>query len=131
VIADTAPVDRPRLAVPLLGLFVALTVLATVVDGSRPATEPGVLPWILQLAGYLCAIAGGVVLLTVPGPGVHRRAGVVVLAAVVVLALLDAWMGDDAGANIGGGLVRLVCLVAVVAATVRVGADAAARGRRS
>ncbi|MGY1590603.1 hypothetical protein ACI79D_01370 [Geodermatophilus sp. SYSU D00708] len=123
--------ERLRLALPLLGLFVALTVLATVFSGSRPATEPGVLPWALQIAGYLGAIAGGVLLLTVPGPGVHRRAGLVVLGAVVVLALLDAWTQDDLGADIGGGLVRLVCLVAVVVATVRVGAEAVSRGRRS
>jgi hypothetical protein len=123
-------VERPRLALALLALFVALTVLATVLAGSRPATEPGVLPWVLQIAGYLCAIAGGVLLLAAPGPGLHRRAGLVVVGAVVVLALLDAWTRDDAGANIGGGLVRLVCLLAVVAATVRVGADAVSRGRR-
>jgi hypothetical protein len=124
-------VERRGLAVCLLALFIALTVLATVIAGSRPGLEPGLAPWILQVAGYLSALLGGVLLLTIPGPGAHRRAGLVVVGAVAVLALLEALLGENAGVNIGGGFVRLVCLVAVVAVTVRMGMAAASGGPRS
>lgn len=122
--------SRRSSALSALALFVALTVLATVIDGSRPGTEPGVLPWVLQVLGYLCALAGGVLLMRVEGDGpgwgsTNRRAGLVVLVALVVLVLLDALTGEDAGVNIGAGLVRLLGLGAIVAVTVQV--DVAAR----
>ena len=123
--------ERRGPAVCLLALFIALTVLATIVAGSRPGLEPGLATWILQVAGYLSALVAGVLLLTVPGPGDHRPAGFVVVGAVVVLTLLDALMGENTGVNIGGGLVRLVCLGAVVAVTVRMGMAAASGGSRS
>ena len=123
--------DRRPLALSALVLFVALTVLATVIDGSRPGLQAGIAPTILQVLGYLSALLAGVLLLTVRDPsGAHRRGGFVVVGAVVALALLDAVMGENAGVNIGGGLVRLLCLGAVVAVTVRVGMAAASGGNR-
>ena len=123
--------ERRRLAVCLLAPFIALTVLATVLAGSRPATDEGWAPWALQIAGYLVALAAGVLLLTVPGRGDHRPAGFVVVGVVVVLSLLDALSADEDGANIGAGLVRRVCLGAVVAVMVRIGAAAISGGRRA
>ncbi|NEK85992.1 hypothetical protein GCU60_09480 [Blastococcus saxobsidens] len=122
--------DRRRPALVALLLFVAFTGAAIVVSGSRPASDEGALPWALQVIGYLCAVAAGVLLLT-GQDAAGRRTGMVVTAAVVVLALLDVLVPDEGGANIGAGLVRLVLLVVLAVATVRLSlATAAARRSR-
>ncbi|RBY97043.1 hypothetical protein DQ237_05450 [Blastococcus sp. TF02-8] len=110
-------------------LFVVLTGAAIVVSGSRPASDPGAVPAVLQIAGYLCALAAGVLLLTEQEPAT-RRIGMVVTGAVVLLGLLDALVSDDGGADIGAGLVRLLLLVVMAVVTVRLSLAVSA-GRRS
>ena len=63
--------------------------------------------------------------------GADRRLGGVVLAAVALLVLLDVDVsaGADGGANIGAGLVRLVCLLVIVAVAGRLLATGLAGGR--
>lgn len=125
-----APVDRRAPALVALLLFAVATVLATVLDGRLPAGEESVTGWILQVLGYLVAIAGGVLLLTTDGhPG--RRSGAVVLGAVVLLVLIDglALARDGGGADIGMGGVRLLGLLAVAVVALRL-APVVARERR-
>ncbi|TQN41016.1 hypothetical protein FHU33_0368 [Blastococcus colisei] len=128
------PVDRRRRALVLLLLFVVLTGVSIAVSGSRPHLDQGTAPWLLQVVGHLCALAGGVLLLA-PEEGREdagvRRLGAVVLAAIVVLGLVDAMTlaADSAGANIGAGLVRLVGLVAIMVATIRLAHGVAASRR--
>ena len=58
-----------------------------------------------------------------------RRLGFVVIGALVVLLLVDALtMGDD-GANIGAGGVRLIGLVVIGVATIRLAQGVAAERR--
>jgi hypothetical protein len=127
-------VDR-RAPLLLLLALVACTGVSIALGGARPASDPGVAPWAMQVIGYLCGIAGGVLLLAPQrGDGTSvrdRRIGVVVLPAVVVLALLDAagLAADEGGANIGAGLVRLVVLLVVVGVTARLALDVAATRR--
>ncbi|WP_142023810.1 hypothetical protein [Blastococcus colisei] len=126
--------DRRRRALVLLLLFVVLTGVSIAVSGSRPHLDQGTAPWLLQVVGHLCALAGGVLLLA-PEEGREdagvRRLGAVVLAAIVVLGLVDAMTlaADSAGANIGAGLVRLVGLVAIMVATIRLAHGVAASRR--
>ena len=63
--------------------------------------------------------------------GAGRRLGGTVLAAVAVLALLDveAFAGAAAGATIGAGFLRLMCLVVIVAVAARLLTTALASGR--
>ncbi|TFV52014.1 hypothetical protein [Blastococcus sp. TF02A-35] len=109
---------RPQALIALL-LFVVLTGAAIAVSGSRPASDPGTLPWLLQVAAYVCGLAAGVLLVTGQDADA-RRTGFVVTGAVVVLALLDVLVPDDGGADIGAGLARLVVLVVMAVATVKV-----------
>ncbi|MFW3172212.1 hypothetical protein [Geodermatophilus sp. CPCC 206100] len=121
--------DR-RLPLLALVLFVVLTGASIAVSGSRPGLDQGTLPWLLQVIGHLFALAAGV-LLAAHGDGGQRRTGFVVLAAVVVLALLDAAVlaSDEGGANIGAGFVRLLLLLVLCAATARVARDVVAARR--
>jgi peptidoglycan/LPS O-acetylase OafA/YrhL len=126
--------DRRRPALVALLAFAGCTLVAVLVSGSRPHLDQGDAPWAFQLAGYLCALVAGVLLLAPDAGGTpaDRRTGLVVVAAVVVLALIDALTAaaDEGGANIGAGLVRLVTLVVVAVMTVRLALDGRAPGRR-
>ena len=88
-------------------------------SGARPANDPGDLPWLLQVVGYVCAVAAGVLLMTGRDAD-GRRLGVIVLVAAAALALLDVLVPDDGGANIGAGFVRLILLVVLAVVTVKV-----------
>ncbi|MBB3677713.1 hypothetical protein [Modestobacter versicolor] len=119
---------RRRAAMAALLAFVLLTAAAIVVSGSRPGLQQGAAPVVLQVAGHLAALVGGVLLL-----GAARTAGVVVLGAVAVLVTVElvTWAtGTGGGANIGAGLVRLVALVAVAVVTVRLAPTVLAPRRR-
>jgi peptidoglycan/LPS O-acetylase OafA/YrhL len=121
-------VDRRRAPLLLLLAFLACTAGSIVVSGSRSGLDQGTAPWLLQIVGYLFALAAGVSL-AAHGAGGQRRTGFVVLAAVVVLALVDAVTWGQQGANIGGGFVRLVVLLVLCAVTARLARDAAAARR--
>ena len=122
--------DRRERALAALMLFVVLTGVAIVVSGARPASAQGTAPGVVQLLAYLCAVVGGVVLVTASDQR-GRRLGGLVLAAAVVMLLVDglAMLADEEGANIGAGLARLVCLLLIGGATVRVALDVAAARR--
>jgi peptidoglycan/LPS O-acetylase OafA/YrhL len=126
--------DRRSRALVALMLFVVLTGASIVVSGSRPHLDQGAAPWVLQVIGYLCALAGGVLLMRggAQCDADDRRLGLVVVVAVGALALIDAVTvaTDSGGADIGAGFLRLICLVAVFVATARV-AIATARARRT
>ena len=113
--------ERSRRALALMLAFAGCTVAAIVLAGSRPASAPGVLPWAVQVVGYGCGIAAGVLLL-VQGSGQPRvrRVGAVLMPALVALLLLDAFShgADPEGADIGAGLLRLLLLVVIAVATV-------------
>ena len=127
--------ERARLALVLLLAFVACTGAAILVGARGPASDPGLLPWVVQGAGYLCAIAGGLLLLAPAGAGrveaEGRRLGVVLLPTVAALVLVDTVTAatDSGGANIGAGLVRMVLLVAVGMLTARLAVTLAAERR--
>jgi hypothetical protein len=118
--------DRRGRALVALMSFILLTGASLVVSGSRPHLDQGSAPWVLQVIGYLCALAGGV-LLTARAEGGDgggsddRKIGLTVTVAVVALALIDAVTAatDSGGANIGAGFVRLICLVVIAVATAR------------
>jgi hypothetical protein len=116
----------------LLLLFIACTGVAIVVGGSRPWLQQGVAPTVAQFLGYLSALVAAALLLASPGgdPGDARKLGTTVLGALLVLVLLDAFvLGDTGGANIGGGLARVVGLVVIMVATVRLARVVATAGR--
>ena len=127
--------ERPRLALVLLLAFIACTGAAILMGAARPASDPGLLPWVVQGIGYLCAVAGGVLLLApastdrVGAEG--RRLGVVLLPTVAALVLVDAVTAttDSGGANIGAGLVRLLLLVVIGVLTARLAVTVAAERR--
>jgi peptidoglycan/LPS O-acetylase OafA/YrhL len=119
---------RRRTALSLLLAFAACTTVAIVVSGIRSGTDQGIAPWMFQVIGYLCAIAAGVLLLarSVDGSdGQERRIGAVVIGAIVTLILVDALAEE--GPNIGAGFARLVLLVLVTGAAVRLGLDSSSR----
>jgi hypothetical protein len=130
-----AGMNRRRTALLALMGFVGFTLVAIVVSGSRPHLEQGDAPWMLQVLGYLCAVAGGVLLLIPDDRGfpTDRRAGLIVLGGVVVLALVDVWTvaTDSGGADIGAGGVRLIALIAITVVTVRLAAGTFSAGRRA
>ena len=111
--------DRRAPAVVALLIFVACTGVAIVISGLRPANDPGVLPFAVQVVGYAFAAVAG--LLLVASRPEDRRPGAVVLGALVVLVLLDVFAFADTsdGANIGAGLVRLVGLLVLAVQTVK------------
>ena len=119
--------DRRRTSLVLLLLFVLCTGIAIVVSGSRPGLEQGLAPALVQFVGYACALAAGVLLLSSASEETARRIGGVVLGALVVLVLLDLLVA--AGPNIGAGFVRLVGLVVIMVATIRLALGIAAAGR--
>jgi hypothetical protein len=122
--------DRRRSSLVLLLVFVLCTGVAIVISGSRPGLEQGLAPALVQVVGYACGLVGAVLLIssaTEAEVGSPRRTGGVVLAALVVLVLLDL-LGAD-GTNIGAGFVRLVLLVVIMVATIRLALGVAAAGR--
>jgi hypothetical protein len=128
-------VDRRRLALVALVAFALATVVSIALGGARPASAQGIAPFVVQVVGYVFALVGGLALLRPAGPaiGADRKLGGTVLAAVAVLAVLDveAFAGEAAGANIGAGFLRLICLVVVVAVAGRlVATTVTAAGRR-
>ena len=122
--------DRRAPALAALMLFVVLTGVAIAVSGARPASAQGTAPWLVQMLAYLCAVAGGAVLMSASDQRGLRLGGLV-LAAAVVMLLVDglAMLSEEEGANIGAGLARLVCLLLIGGATVRVALDVAAARR--
>jgi peptidoglycan/LPS O-acetylase OafA/YrhL len=124
--------DRRRASLVLLLLFAVCTGVAIVVSGSRPGLQQGIAPTVVQFVGYLFALVAAVLLLASPGggPGETRKVGAAVLGALLVLVLLDLFvLGDTGGANIGGGLVRVVGLVVMTVATLRLARGLAPAGR--
>jgi hypothetical protein len=118
--------DRRRASLALLLLFVACTGVAIVISGSRPGLQQGIAPVVAQVAAYLSALVAAGLLLASEST---RAIGATVLGAVLVLVLLDLFVLDDAGGDIGGGLARLAGLVVIVFATGRLARDVAAPGR--
>ena len=116
--------DRRRRSLVLLLLFVLCSGIAIVVSGSRPGLEQGLTPSLVQFAGYGCALLGGVPLLFPAPEESARRIGGVVLGALAVLVLLDLLVA--AGPDIGAGFVRLVALVVIMVATIRLSLGIAA-----
>ena len=127
--------DRRRLALVALVAFAIATAASIAVRGARPAAAQGIAPIVVQAVGYACALVGGLALLRPAGGevGADRKLGGTVLAAVAVLAVLDveAFAGEAAGADVGAGFLRLICLVVVVAVAGRlVATTVTAAGRR-
>jgi peptidoglycan/LPS O-acetylase OafA/YrhL len=121
------PMNRRRMALVLLLLFVVCTGIAIVVGKSRSGLDQGVAPAVVQFAGYLCALGAAGLLLAAPREDpVLRRVGAMVLGAALVLVLLDVVLLDDPGPNIGAGLVRVAGLVVIMVATVRLTQEGAA-----
>lgn len=122
--------DRRSSALVSLVVFVACTVTAIVVSGFRPALHQGIAPTIVQSIGYGFAVAGALLLLLPPRAAgtagrpdeTHRASGAVVLGAVLLLVVLDLFVLDDAGPDIGAGAIRLVGLLVIVAVMVRLAA---------
>ncbi len=78
------------------------------------------------MLAHLCAVAGGAVLVS----GSDQRAlriGGLVLAGAMVMLLVDGltMLSEEEGANIGAGLARVLCLLLIGWATVRVAIDVA------
>ena len=119
--------DRRRTSLLLLFVFIGCTGAAILIGGGRPAGVQGPAPYLVQAVGSLCAlVAAG--LLWIDGA---ERAAAVVGGAVVLLSVLDgiAWADSGGGADIGAGLLRLVCLLLIGTATARLAVETA-RSRR-
>jgi hypothetical protein len=123
-----------RIALVALVAFAVATAAAISLSGSRPGTGQGIAPLVVQAVGYGCALVAALVLMAPSehATGADRRLGGVVLAAVALLVLLDVevFAGEDGGANIGAGLLRLVCLLVIVAVAGRLLTTSRAVGRR-
>jgi len=119
--------DRRRTSLVLLLLFVLCSGVAIVVSGRRRGLEQGLAPSLVQFVGYLFALVAGVLLLSSATEESGRRIGAVVLGALAVLVLLDLLVAE--GPNIGAGFVRLVGLVVIMVATIRLALGVAAAGR--
>ena len=115
---------RREPALAALMLFVVLTGVAIAISGARPASAQGAAPLLVQVLAYLCAVAGGAVLVSASDQRGLRLGGLV-LAAAVVMLLVDGLtaLSEEEGANIGAGLARVVCLLLIGGATVRVALD--------
>jgi hypothetical protein len=123
--------DRRRASLVLLLLFVACTGVAIVVSVSRPGLQQGVAPTVVQFLGYLFALVAAVLLIapTADGPGPERTLGFTVLGGLAVLVGVEVL--SEGGPDIGAGFVRLIGLVVVGVATVRLrGSVTAARRAR-
>ncbi len=121
--------DRRRAALYALIVFALASAVAIVISGSRPAGEQGALPWVVQGVGYVFGLLAAVeLLLPAAHPvGADRRLGGVLLVAVAVMVGLDVFGGG--GSDIGAGLLRLVCLVVIVAVAARLLTTTLASGR--
>lgn len=127
--------DRRRVALVALVAFATATAVAIAISGARPAVAQGIAPFVVQVVGYCFAVVGGLALFLPAGGtvGADRKLGGAILAAVAVLAVLDveAFAGAAAGADIGAGFLRLICLVVVLAVAGRlVATTVTAAGRR-
>jgi hypothetical protein len=124
--------DRRLTALTALMFFIVATAVAIVLDGRLPASEESVTGWVLQVLGYLAALAGGVLLLTGEPDARTRRYGLLVVAAVVLLAITDAGTAaaESDGAVVGLGFVRLIGLVVLAVVTIGL-ARSATVGRQS
>ena len=120
---------RRSAALVAIAAFVVLVVLGVVVSGSRPGSGQGTAPGVLAGCSYACLLAAALLVLVPPRRSVDLPTGVGLLAMAVVLAGLDLAIADGSP-NIGGGLLRLVCLGAVVVLTVRLAGTVAADRRR-
>ena len=111
--------------VALVGLvgFAVATAIAIALSGARPPSQQGIAPLVVQALGYGCALGAALVLMSNSdhAGGADRRLGGAVLAAVALLVLLDmeAFTGQDGGADVGAGLLRLACLLVIVAVAGR------------
>jgi hypothetical protein len=121
--------DRRRVALGLLLLFIACIGVAVVVSGSRSGPGQGIAPTVAAFAGYLCALAAAVLLIVRAAghPDGTRSIGFTVLGALVILVLADLYAAE--GPNIGAGLVQLVGEVVILVATVRLALGVARAGR--
>ncbi|RZU33562.1 hypothetical protein [Blastococcus saxobsidens] len=121
--------DRRVPALAALFLFVLLTGVAIVLGGARAGTGQGIAPNAVQFAGYASALLSAALLLG-RGGAAPRPLGAVVLGATVVMALVDVLTMAQDGADIGAGLVRVVCLGVIGVVTARL-AIALAADRRT
>ena len=121
--------DRRVPALVALFLFVLLTGVAIVLSGARSGPGQGIAPDVVQFTGYACTLLAAVLLLG-RGNAASRPPGGLVLGATVVMALVDALTMSEDGADIGAGLVRVVCLGVIGVATARL-AIAVANDRRA
>jgi len=119
--------DRRRTSLVLLLLSVLCSGIAIVVIASRPGLEQGLAPALVQFTGHVFALLAGLLLIASRAEGRSRRLGGVVLGALAVLVLLDLLAAD--GPDIGAGFVRLVGLVAIGVATIRLARGATPAGR--
>jgi hypothetical protein len=111
--------DRRRVSLVLLLLFVACTGVAIVISGSRPGLQQGVAPAVAQFTGYLFALVAAGLLLA---SATTRVIGAAVLGALLAMVVLEVVTLDDGGGpDIGGGFIRLAGLVVIMIATVRLG----------
>jgi peptidoglycan/LPS O-acetylase OafA/YrhL len=132
-------VDRRSSALGSLVVFVVCTVTAIVVSASRPALHQGIAPTVVQSVGYALAVAGALLLLLpLRAAGAERRpdgsqrtSGAVVLGAVALLVLMDLFVLDGVGPDIGAGAIRLVGLVVIVVVAVRLAAASGSARRHS
>jgi hypothetical protein len=123
-------VDRRRAALYALVAFAIATAAAIVISGGRPAGAQGLAPLVVQGVGYACALVAALELLApAENPaGADRKLGGAILVALTALVLLDVFAAG--GPDIGAGLLRLVCLVVIVAVAARLLASTLASGRR-
>jgi hypothetical protein len=123
-----------RIALVALVAFAVATAAAIALSGSRPGSAQGIAPLVVQGVGYGFALTAALVLMAPSdsAAGADRRLGGAVLAAVALLVLLDVEVstGEGGGANVGAGLVRLVCLLVIVAVAGRLLVTGLASGRR-
>jgi hypothetical protein len=121
--------DRRRTSLVLLLLFVACTGVAIVLSGSRPGLQQGIAPTVVQSLGYLLALVAAVLLIapTVDDPRGARTLGLTVLGGLAVLVAVEFLSAG--GTDIGAGFVRLIGLVVIGVATVRLGQGVAGARR--
>ncbi|MGY1771480.1 hypothetical protein [Blastococcus sp. SYSU D00813] len=127
--------DRLRVALRLVLVLAACTGAAILLAGTRPASDPGLLPWLVQAAGHLCGLVAGLLVLGSRADGeaaAGARPGALLLPAVLALVLLDVVVAttSSGGAVVGAGLLRIVLFVAIGWAALQI-ARTLAEGRRA